>query len=347
MTLQSAKMNAESENLLRLARNTPLLELNWLRTMNGVRLFAKCEFVGPTGSHKDRMYTYMVDSLERRGVICPGKRLIDFSSGNAGAALSLIGALKGYKVTIVRPAGLSVVKAMQIRSLGADLILTPADEGVEGARRVAMELADDLGEEAFFMHQTESSLNCEAFFECGREIVDELLRHNIKIHGFVCGIGTGGTLSGVAEAIKGDFAASLIIGGEVEGAELNLARVNRREIAARSHHLEGLSPGMVFGNTHLEIVDRIETCSEAEAWEATFDLERHGFLVGPSSGLNVAIAKRVADQLPEASNLVTIFFDAGWKYYPERENWIRSLNTHDHNSRSLRGRRMPLERNHT
>lgn len=317
----------------------PLVELKCLYGINGARVFAKCEFVGPTGSHKDRMYSYMVDALERRGDIRPGRRLIDFSSGNAGAALSFVGATKGYPVTIVRPSGLSVVKGTQIRSLGAELILTPLAEGVEGARCVATELAESLKEEAYLVHQTDSSLNIEAFEECGREIVREMSRQDLEIHGFVCGIGTGGTLSGVAKVIKESFPDALIVGGEVEGADLNLARMEQRKIVVRPHHLEGLSPGMIFANTHLECVNELETCSESEAWKTTFELERCGFLVGPSSGLNICIAKRIVERLPSDFNLVTIFFDAAWKYYPEREQWLHSLEIQDkvdgrHRSRS-------------
>lgn len=282
----------------------------------------------------------MIDALERRGDIHPGQRLIDFSSGNGGAALSLVGAVKGYPVTIVRPSGLSVVKATQIRSLGAELMLTPLVEGVEGASRVATELADKLGEEAYLVHQTDSALNIEAFEECGREIVHEMSRNNLEIHGFVCGIGTGGTLSGVAKVIKESFPDALVVGGEVEGADLNLARLEQREITMRPHHLEGMSPGMIFTNTHLEFISELDTCSESEAWNATFELERSGFLVGPSSGLNIVIAKRISERLPKGSNLVTIFFDAAWKYYPEREQWLGSLELHEneddvHHGKSL------------
>lgn len=331
----SSNTGVGSKNPLHFKRNTPLVELDWPETMNNVRCFAKCEFGGPTGSHKDRMYAYMVDALERRGDIRPGQRLIDFSSGNGGAALSFVGAARGYPVTIVRPSGLSVVKATQIRSLGADLRLTPAHEGVEGARRVATELAEELGKEAYLVHQTDSSLNIEAFEECGREIVREMLSQGLAIHGFVCGIGTGGTLSGVAKVIKEAFPDVLVIGGEVEGADLNLARLEQRKITMRPHHLEGLSPGMIFANTHLEFVDELETCSESGAWKTTFKLERHGFLVGPSSGLNISIGRRIAERLPNGSNLVTIFFDAAWKYYPERENWLRLLGVPD-NGEDLR-----------
>lgn len=326
------------------AKHTPLAELTVLRDYIGARVFAKCEFVGPTGSHKDRMYAHMIDALERRGDIRPGQRLIDFSSGNGGAALSFVGTAKGYPVTVVRPSGLSVVKATQIRSLGAELILTPLAEGVEGASRVATSLADKLGKKAYLVHQTDSSLNIEAFEQCGLEILREMSRHNLAIHGFICGIGTGGTLSGIAKVIKESFPNALVIGGEVEGADLNLARLEGRTIAMQPHHLEGLSPGLIFTNTHLEFVDELTTCRESDAWKATFELERRGFLVGPSSGLNISIAKRISQRLPSGSNIVTMFFDAAWKYYPEREHWLRSLELKDDGDGVCHDRNLPLER---
>jgi cysteine synthase A len=312
-------------SLLQLVADTPLINLKWIGAKNGTRFFSKCEFVGPSGSHKDRMYQYMIDHLERAGIIHPVQRLVDFSSGNAGAALSFVGAAKGYRVTIVRPSGLSRTKADQIKALGAELIITPREEGVAGAQRVAVELVKNSSSEAYLMHQTDSVLNVEAFAECGGEIVQKFKQNDLNIDAFVCGIGTGGTLSGVAQVIKGAYPDAIVVGGEVEGAEVNLAKLKHKDIEVHPHHLEGLSPGMAFGNTHLDLIDQLEICSEAEAWETVFDLEKHGFLVGPSSGFNVAIAKRVAERLPEGANLVTIFFDAGWKYYPERESWLSAL----------------------
>lgn len=304
--------------------DTPLVDLKWLAA-RGLRVLAKCEFLGPTGSHKDRMYRYMVQKLEDAGRIRPGIRLIDFSSGNAGAALAYVGACKGYGVTIVRPQGLSQVKALQIQSLGARLILTPQAEGVIGAERVARRLAQEAGEAGFLMGQTEATTNVEAFSVCGCEIVASMRTEGIRADCFVCCIGTGGTLSGIATELKGAFPTCIVIGGEVQGADLNLAAREGRSVTPLPHHLEGVSPGRTYPATHLDVVDRIETCTEVDAWRHVFELEKHGFLVGPSSGMNLAIALRAASELPEGSTVVTVFFDAAWKYYAERGRWLAGL----------------------
>ncbi len=304
--------------------DTPVIDLKWLAN-GGLRLLAKCEFLGPTGSHKDRMYRHMVRQLEATHRIRPGMRLIDFSSGNAGAALAYIGACKGYEVTIIRPQGLSQIKALQILSLGAQLILTPQEEGVIGAEIEARRLAEEVGEAGFLMRQTEAITNIEAFSICGREIVASMREEGIRADCFVCCIGTGGTLSGIATELKGAFPKCLITGGEVQGSDLNLAAREGRTVIPCPHHLEGVSPGQAYPATNLEMVDRIETCTEVDAWRQVFELEKHGILVGPSSGMNLAIALRLAPAMPEGSTVVTVFFDAAWKYYPERSRWLAEL----------------------
>jgi cysteine synthase A len=318
----SNRSDSISTDLLGEIGNTPLVKIDDIFGKPGVNIFAKCEFLNPTGSHKDRMYYYMINKLEEEGKIRPEQRLVDFSSGNGGTALAYVGLNKGYDVTVVRPEGLSSVKATQIEALGAELVLTPSKEGVEGARRRAFDLVEEYSD-TYMMHQTASELNIKSFIRCGREIVNQMRKNDHYIDAFVCSIGTGGTLTGCSKALKEDYPDVLIVGGEVKGAEVNLAKVKNQDITISPHHIEGLSPGMAFKNTNLELIDRIETCSEVEAWKHLFELEKRGFLVGPSSGHSISIAEKVAPKLPSEANIVTIFWDAGWKYYSEREQWLQ------------------------
>jgi len=153
-------MNA-SDYLLASIGETPLIELDTL-AQTRTRIWAKCEFLNPTGSHKDRLYKHAIQKLESQRVLKPGMTLIDYSSGNAGASPTLIGSLKGYNTIVVRPAGLSRAKAAQIIADGVKLVLTEQRLGIHGARDEAVRLQQRLGQSSYLMYQTHSRFNPEA-----------------------------------------------------------------------------------------------------------------------------------------------------------------------------------------
>ena len=304
------------EWVLRSIGNTPIVRLSRQLVGEDFNIFAKCEFVNPSGSHKDRIYLHGINELEKEGIIRPGMTLVDFSSGNAGAALALVGSLKGYKVIIVRPEGLSKVKALQIRHYGGEIVKTPGENGVPGARNRAKELTAELGESGFLMYQTDRDFNTRAFYNCGEEIVDFFRKHRLSLDAFVCGIGTGGTFSGIAKVVKESFPNALCVAVEIDRAAVLYAERHGQKLEPSGHGIEGLSTGELYPNTDRSLVDEVEICTEEQAWEAARMIsELEGLLVGPSSGVEFLVSKKVAAKLGPGSNVVTVFFDQAWKYF--------------------------------
>ena len=308
-------MNA-SDYLLASIGETPLIELDTLASTR-TRIWAKCEFLNPTGSHKDRLYKHAIEKLESQGVLKPGMTLIDYSSGNAGASLTLVGSMKGYNTIVVRPAGLSRAKAAQIVAYGGKLILTEQRLGVQGARDEAVRLQRRLGQKSYLMYQTHSSLNPEAYGTCGEEIVRAFQEMDRLIDAFVCPIGTGGTFSGVATVIKRHFPKALLVAVEIQEAAVLRQSPSPRS-QPRRHHIEGLSTGEIYPVTETELIDRVLGCSELDAIRTQRELlTRKKVLVGPSSGASLHASRLIAAELPENSNVITILWDAGWKYFAE------------------------------
>jgi len=296
---------------------SPLIELDRSLT-GGACVYAKCEFLSPTGSHKDRLYKHAIRTLEREGRIRPGMTLIDFSSGNAGAALAMLGTLRGYRVVIVRPSGLSREKAVQILAYGARLVFTPSGLGVPGARKRALALSRRLGAECFLMYQTDSELNRNAYYSCGLEIVRQFQERRRRIDAFVCGIGTGGTLTGASRAIKEYYPRAKIIAVEMKESAVLYQRRRGRPLRLHRHHLEGLSTGELYANLDIRLIDDVVLCSEREAISCQKQITRGAkMLVGPTSGANLFGAKKVAVMLGRRATIVTVFSDSAWKYFSE------------------------------
>jgi cysteine synthase A len=301
--------------ILKSIGNTPIVTIHADASLGEVAIHAKCEFLNPSGSHKDRMYLYGIRHLEEVGFIHKGMTLVDFSSGNAGASLSMLAAVFGYKAIIVRPEGLSLGKAIQIRAYGGKIVESPASGGIGAARDVALQIVKEMGENAFMMYQTDLEYNVEAFYPLGDEIVEHFRSKSIRPDVFVCPVGTGGTLTAVARRLKTSFPESRIIAVEIEEGSTILPRLLGKDVQTKPHTVEGVSVGETFKNTDVSIIDEVEICGEAEAWKMrNWMSENLHLFVGPSSGAAFSIAKRVANRLPKGGNIITIFWDQGWKY---------------------------------
>lgn len=297
--------------------HTPIVKLNH-SSHSTAHIFAKCEFLNPSGSHKDRLYSYAIEKLESARQIKPGMTLIDFSSGNAGSALAFVGKLKGYKVTVVRPAGLSRGKVAQMAAYGARVQFTPLRLGVPGAREAALRLKERLGSRAHLMFQTESHLNAEAYQSCGCEIVQFFADQKQPIDAFVCGIGTGGTLTGVAKIIKQHYPDALIFAVEVAEAAVLHNRGSGRAFTPRKHNLEGLSTGEIYSALDAQLIDHVLLVTQRQAVSTQREIiQEEGMFVGPTSGVSLFAARRAARQLLKNANVVTVFWDSGWKYLAE------------------------------
>ncbi|MGD8399135.1 MAG: cysteine synthase family protein, partial [Anaerolineae bacterium] len=225
------------DSLTDLIGNTPMLRLNRLAAGLDAEILAKLELFNPY-SLKDRPALYMIEAAERAGRLAPGGTLVEASSGNAGTALAYIGRLKGYRVVICMSENMSDEHKQRMRALGADLELTPAAEAIEGARRRARELAENLPN-AVYLAQHFNEANARSHSETTAE---EIWRDTQgQVDAFVHGLGSCGTITGVARALKAWNPAVRCIGYEPEGAAL------MSEGIFRPHRLLGIGPGFVPG----------------------------------------------------------------------------------------------------
>ncbi|MGE8097012.1 cysteine synthase family protein [Pseudomonas fluorescens] len=304
--------------------NTPLLEIERLAN-NGNRIFSKCEFMNPTGSHKDRTYLNIVNTLESTGVIRKGMTLIDCSTGNGGAALAWIGKEKGYTIKIFMPEGMTDERKEQIRSFGAEIVETPKETFLNGAVSKAKEYMESNNDEnTYFLDQSNTLLNKEAWHSCGEEIVEELKAKGVVPDFFICSIGTGGTFSGIAEILKREYKDIKTIGIEVNSSAPLYASRKGLKFEHHHHNLMGLGAGVLSINTVPDLVDEVMVVDGDDSWNRMKKFVSENDLgIGPTCGANLVICEQISRSF-DNKNIVTLFFDSSWKYksrwdgvYPE------------------------------
>lgn len=302
--------------------NTKLVQLSALE-VNSNKLFAKCEFQNPTGSHKDRTFLHIINSLEEEGKIKPGMTLVDCSTGNGGAALAWIGREKGYKIKIFMPEGMTEERIEQIKKYGAELVETSKETFLNGSVLAAKEYTEQ-NNNTFYLNQASSVLNMEAWFECGHEIVRDLNSKQLTPDYFVCSIGTGGTFSGIAKVLKDNYPNLKTIGIEVNKSAPVFSKRNGIEFKHQPHNLMGLGAGVLSDNTDLSLIDEIKIVDGDLAWERMKSfIETEGLGIGPTCGSNIMISEKLMLEVKDKV-IVTLFFDSAWKYesrwngiYPE------------------------------
>lgn len=289
-----------SANILDAIGDTPLLEID------GV--FAKCEFLNPSGSIKARIAKYIVEKAERSGQLKPGDTIVEATSGNTGNAFAMVAAVKGYRMIVVMPEGLSSERVAISRAFGAEVLFC-------GSFHVnaALERARELGRQPgfFFPGQFESEWNVEENREwLGPEILAQLPSGRIP-DAFVHGVGTGGTLIGVGQAFRKLNPNVRLFAMEPSESRTILCG----EVAL--HQIEGISDGFVPGifAKHRELVRDTTSVASADAVAEMRKLARsRGLFCGPSSGAHLIAARRVREQFPELKTVVTILDDEGEKY---------------------------------
>ncbi|SDS98546.1 cysteine synthase A [Pseudomonas cedrina] len=299
--------------------NTPFLELTTLSS-NGNRCFSKCEFLNPSGSHKDRTYLNIVSRLESAGVIKPGITLIDCSTGNGGAALAWIGNVKGYKVKIFMPEGMTDERKAQILDFGAEIVETPKDGFLSGAVLEAKRYLTGCSSKThYFLDQSSSLLNKEAWGSCGNEIATALKAMKVVPDFFVCSIGTGGTFSGIAEVLKREYRNIKTVGIEVSSSAPLYSARNNLNFEHCHHNLMGLGAGILSANTVCELVDEVRIINGADAWARMKKfINEENIPIGPTCGANILICEALAKEVYN-KNIITLFFDSSWKYASRRD----------------------------
>jgi cysteine synthase B len=284
-------------SLLDLVGSTPLVELGGISPKPEVQIYAKLEGQNPSGSIKDRVAKAMIESAEAAGELEQGRRLLEPTSGNTGIALALVAKLKGYPVTCVMPANATEERRRLLRLYGAEIIESPADEGSNGAVRMALELAES--DPCYFMpFQYGNAANPRAHYEgTGTEIAEALDRVDV----LVAGLGTGGTLMGTGERLRESFPDVVVAAAEPLPGDPVMG-------------LRSLADGYVPPILDVKRLDRKVLVSNAESVTALrVLLDREGIFGGVSAGAVVHVARRLAAELDEGV-VVAVLADAGWKY---------------------------------
>lgn len=291
--------------VLDLIGDTPLIPLRF--EPEGAVIWAKCEFLNPSGSIKDRFAKCVVLDAEARGLLHADSIILECSSGNTGVALSMVGAAKGYRVTILMSAGASRERRQLIRRLGAELILFESDGRYQTGIDLSREMAAQ-DERYFLPRQFENPLNAEDHCHAtGREI---LAQAPAPIDAFVTGFGTGGTLAGVGTAIKERYPNARIVA--MEPAESALLAGE----CPCGHMIEGVADGFLPPLLRSAPLDEHLKVRSDEAMAMTRRLHREfGLLVGTSSGANVTAALSLAHQLGPSATIVTMLCDRAERYF--------------------------------
>jgi len=288
-----------TDNILELIGNTPLLQLK------GEKIFAKAEFLNPGGSIKDRVALAMLEAAQRDGILRPDSVIVEPTSGNTGIGLALVGRLMGYSVRIVMPEGMSEERKKLIKALGAELVLTPDQEGIAGAvKRVEQMAAADSS--IFVPQQFQNPENPRVHYE---QTARELWRQmGGDIACFVAGVGSGGTLQGTGKFLK------------EHRPGVKLAAVEPKEHSALLghepglHQIQGIGDGFVPDVLDVSMVDEVIEVTDEDAIETTRQLGRdYGMLVGISSGANVWAARQLAQSMP--GNITTVLPDRAERYF--------------------------------
>lgn len=285
---------------------TPLVRLNRLSEEGGATIFGKVEFANPGGSVKDRICLNMIDEAERTGTLQPGGTIVEPTSGNTGIGLALIAAVRGYKLILVMPESMSLERASLLSSYGAQLILTPAWEGMQGSIREAENIIAQNPE--YFMPDQFSNPANPAIHRTTTavEICDAM---DGKIDAFVAAVGTGGTITGCGEVMKERAPDTKIVAVEPAGSPVLSGG------APGPHKIQGIGAGFVPKVLNRSIIDDIIRVTDDQAYQTTKLLaKKEGLLVGISAGANVFAAQQVAKNLRPDQNVVTVLCDTGERY---------------------------------
>lgn len=303
-----------STDLLNLIGNTPLVKLNNLSSETNSNIFAKLEFYNPGGSVKDRVAQYIIRDAECRGLIKPGDTIVEATSGNMGVAFALLSAVKKYKCIFTLPESITREKIQALKIYGAEVILTPKGLPPQDERscyKVAHKIAEEKG--AFYVNQYFNQLNPEAHYKStGPELWKD---REGKIDTFICGIGTGGTITGVGRYLKEKNPDIKIIGVEPVGSVFKSYLETGQLTEASEFDIEGIGKNFIPGVLNFDYIDDVIQLEEKEASQMVDILVRcEGILAGGSSGAAVAAALKYAKSHNNIENIVVILPDTGLKY---------------------------------
>jgi cysteine synthase A len=299
--------------------HTPLIRLRQASEATGCEILGKAEFMNPGQSIKDRAALWIIRDAERSGALRPGGTIVEGTAGNTGIGLALVGASLGYRTVIVIPQTQSQEKKDMLRLAGAELVEVPAapyrnpDNFVRYSERLAIELAKTEPNGAIWANQFDNLANRQAHIDSTAPEIWE--QTGGKVDGFVCAVGSGGTLAGVAMGLRARNPDVKIAIADPDGAALYSYYTTGELAAEGSSIAEGIGQGRITKNLEGLSVDHAYRVSDAEALPIVFDLLQHeGLCLGPSSGVNIAGAIHLARDLGPGRTIVTVLCDYGTRY---------------------------------
>ena len=295
------------DSVLDLVGETPVVRLRRLSPDGGATIWGKCEHLNPGGSVKDRICLAMIEAAEAEGRLKPGDTIVEPTSGNTGIGLALVCARKRYKLVLTMPASMSLERRALLEAYGVEIVLTEPERVMEGAMEAARRVVEERG--AFMPEQFSNPANPGVHM---RTTAAELLQafEGQTIDAFVAAVGTGGTVSGVGEALKARNPRTRVIAVEPAASPVLIGG------EPGPTKIQGLNAGFVPDNYHPDTVDEVIGVSDQDAWDTKLALATHeGLLLGISAGANVRAAKQVASELGPGKTVVTILCDTGERYF--------------------------------
>lgn len=295
------------KNILELIGSTPLVKLNKLPDLNSAEIIAKIESFNPGGSVKDRICLSMIESAEKNGLLKQGSIIVEPTSGNTGIGIAMVCAVKGYRCIITMPESMSLERIYILKSYGAEFVLTPAIEGMQGSIKKAQEIvAKTPG--SIILHQFDNPANPEIHRKTTAKEILEATDGNLDA--FVACVGTGGTITGVAEILKKKNNKIKIVAVEPAGSAVLSGK------SAGPHKIQGIGAGFVPKVLNRNIIDEIIAVEDNEAFKfAKLLAKEEGLFVGISSGAAMVGALKIAKELGKGKRVVVIFPDTGERYF--------------------------------
>src|SRR2546421_2900280 len=283
---------------------TPLVRINRLVPRDHATVLAKCEFFNPLSSVKDRIGVAMIEAAERAGKIDRDTVIVEPTSGNTGIALAFVCAAKGYKLILTMPESMSIERRRLLKALGAEVVLTPAAEGMRGSINKAEDLLRQH-KKSFMPQQFDNPANPEIH---RKTTAEELwVDTNGQIDMLVAGVGTGGTITGVAEVIKPRKSSFKSIAVEPVSSPVITQTMQHEPIKPGRHKIQGIGAGFVPSNLHMDIVDEVVQITDDESFQWARRLHKEeGLFAGISSGGNVAAAAKVAARPENKGKMIAV-----------------------------------------